>query len=69
MLPILQRGDFLRAFVRKGRMAGLMGRMPVHVVMRQAAIFGAAIRGLELSADREWPALAAKIPGNPSVTR
>jgi hypothetical protein len=43
--------------------------MPVHVVMRQAAIFGAAIRGLELSADREWPALAAKIPGNPSVTR
>jgi glucokinase len=69
MLPILQRGDFLRAFVRKGRMAGLMGRMPVHVVMRQAAIFGAAIRGLELGADRERAAPAAKIRGNPSVTR
>jgi hypothetical protein len=50
-------------------MAGLMGRMPVHVVMRQAAIFGAAIRGLQLGADRERAAPAAKIRGNPSVTR
>lgn len=66
MLSILQRGDFLHAFVRKGRMAELMGRMPVHVVMRQAAIFGAAIRGLELGAD---PARPAEITGNPSVTR
>jgi hypothetical protein len=40
--------------------------MPVHVVMRQAAIFGAAIRGLELGAD---PARPAEITANPSVTR
>jgi glucokinase len=66
-LPVLRRGDFMRAFVRKGRMASLMSRMPVHVVMRQAAIFGAAIRGLEL--DPEQPPRAVSLPSGPAVTR
>jgi hypothetical protein len=48
-------------------MAGLMSRMPVHVVTRQAAIFGAAIRGLEL--DPERPARAAVVPSGPAVPR
>ncbi len=46
--PLLLRGDFMRAFVRKGRMEGLMSRIPVHVIMRPAAILGAAVRGLAL---------------------
>jgi hypothetical protein len=38
----------MRAFVRKGRMSDMMTAMPVHVIVRPAAILGAAIRGLEL---------------------
>ena len=69
LLPVLQRGDFMRAFVRKGRLSDMMRRMPVHVVVRQAAIFGAAIRGLELGSDPQRPANGAPIPSGPSVSR
>jgi len=41
--------------------------MPVHVMMRQAAIFGAAIRGLEL--DPEQPPCAVSLPSGPAATR
>lgn len=51
LLPVLRRGDFMRAFVRKGRMSDMMTGMPVHVVVRPAAILGAAIRGLELGSE------------------
>lgn len=51
LLPLLRRGDFMRAFVRKGRMSDVMARMPVYVIVRAAAILGAAIRGLELGAE------------------
>ena len=51
LLPVLRRGDFMRAFVRKGRMSDMMTGMPVHVIVRPAAILGAAIRGLELGAE------------------
>jgi glucokinase len=48
LLPALRGPGFMQAFTRKGRLSGLLERMPVHVVVRQAALFGAAIRGLEL---------------------
>ncbi len=69
LLPVLRRGDFMRAFIRKGRLSELMRRMPVHVVVRQAAILGAAIRGLELGSDPERPARGAPVPSGPAVSR
>ena len=50
ILPALADGGFMRRFVQKGRLAGLLGRIPVHVVLSRAALIGAAIRGLELAA-------------------
>lgn len=42
-LDLLRRGPFLEAFFDKGRMAGLMRRMPVKVILEQrVALFGAA---------------------------
>ena len=49
ILPALTDGSFMRRFIRKGRMAGLLGRIPVHVVLGRPALIGAAIRGLELA--------------------
>ncbi len=49
VLPALNEGRFLRAFTGKGRMGALLSRVPVHVVLRRAALLGAASRGLELS--------------------
>jgi glucokinase len=70
LLPALRREGFMQAFVRKGRLSDLMRRIPVHVVVRQAAIFGAAIRGLELGADPARPkARGAPVSGGPGATR
>ncbi len=69
LLPVLQGGEFMRAFIRKGRLSDLMSRMPVHVVVRQAAIFGAAIRGLELGSDPERPVRGTPLPSGPAVGR
>ncbi len=42
-LALLQAGDFLAGFLDKGRMRGLMERMPVRVIMnQQAPLLGAA---------------------------
>ncbi|MDQ7859700.1 MAG: glucokinase [Armatimonadota bacterium] len=47
--PALDRG-FMRAFVRKDRYAGLLGRMPVHAITNpRVALLGAARRGFELA--------------------
>jgi glucokinase len=52
ILPALENGRFMRAFLGKGRMARLMDRMPVHVILNpNAALLGAASHGLELSPD------------------
>jgi glucokinase len=50
ILPALEDGRFLRAFTAKGRMGELLARVPVSVVALEAALLGAALRGLELAA-------------------
>jgi glucokinase len=49
ILPALKDGRFLRAFTAKGRMTELLARVPVSVVALEAALLGAALRGLESS--------------------
>ncbi|MBZ0303460.1 MAG: glucokinase [Anaerolineae bacterium] len=49
ILPALQQGQFMHAFLRKGRFANLLGRMPVKVILNpKAALMGAATYGLEM---------------------
>jgi len=47
ILPLLKDGRFMRAFVNKGRFAGLMGDIPVHVIVSQAALLGAVLYGFD----------------------
>jgi glucokinase len=50
LLPLLDEGSFLTAFRRKGRMADLLFRMPVHVILEpRAALIGAADCGREFN--------------------
>jgi glucokinase len=47
ILPALSTGTFMEAFRRKGRMADLLGRVPVHVILNpKVGLFGAAAYGL-----------------------
>ena len=46
-LAALQRPGFMESFKRKGRFAELMSRIPIHAVVSQAALAGAAAYGLE----------------------
>jgi glucokinase len=55
ILPALREGGFMRAFTAKGRMRDLLSGVPVHVVMRRAALLGAALRGFELAAAHAAP--------------
>jgi glucokinase len=50
VLPALQRPAFMMNFERKGRMAGLMARMPVHVILNEVGVTGAAACGLARAA-------------------
>jgi glucokinase len=47
MLPSLQNGRFMEAFLRKGRLSDLLKHMPVRVILSRAALLGAAAFGLE----------------------
>ena len=52
ILPILENGQFMRAFQAKGRLSDLMARIPVHVIINpKAALMGAAQHGLEEAHD------------------
>lgn len=48
-LAAVQRPAFMQAFQRKGRFAELMARIPIHVVVSEAGLAGAAAYGLENS--------------------
>lgn len=49
ILPVLQTGDFIRAFVDKGRMAALLAAMPVKVIMNSnTGLIGAALAAYRL---------------------
>lgn len=44
ILPVLRAGDFLRSFTNKGRMAGLLSKIPVHVITNDMiGLLGAAV--------------------------
>jgi glucokinase len=47
ILPLLHSGRFMEAFTRKGRFSEMISRIPVHVILTQAALIGAARYGLE----------------------
>ena len=47
ILPILERGGFMKAFTAKGRFADLLGAVPVHVATAGTALLGAALFGLD----------------------
>jgi glucokinase len=47
ILPKVEAGLFMRAFVNKGRFMGLLSRIPVHVILNdRAALLGAAVCAL-----------------------
>lgn len=49
IIPALQNGPFMDAFRSKGRMSGLMERIPVHVIMNpRTVLLGAAFHGMNL---------------------
>ena len=50
ILPLLQAGAFLEAFLNKGRMRPLLEAMPVRVILNdRAALFGPALRAAQLA--------------------
>lgn len=48
ILPALQNGRFMEAFLRKGRLSDVLATLPVYVIMSRAAMLGVAAHGLEL---------------------
>ena len=52
ILPMLQNGAFIDAFLNKGRMRRLLEAIPVRVILNdRAALFGPALRAAQLDSD------------------
>ena len=50
IIPALQQPRFMNAFINKGRMAGLMKQVPVHIILNpKTALLGAAYYGSQSS--------------------
>jgi glucokinase len=47
LLPALHGPAFMQSFIRKGRFAELMAKIPIHVIVSMAGLTGAAVSGLE----------------------
>ncbi len=47
IIPLIDDGNLLRAFTRKGRSSAVLARIPVHIVTRRLGLLGAALYGLE----------------------
>jgi glucokinase len=54
VLPKLTDGRFMQAFVKKGRFEKMLDTLPVHVVLTDAALLGAAQYGLDRLAERPF---------------
>ena len=49
ILPLIQEGGFLNAFIHKGRMSSILKRIPIHIVLNpQVGLIGAGIRASKL---------------------
>lgn len=49
ILPLIQQGNFLKAFQSKGRMTGLMQKIPVHIVLNpKVGLIGATLSAAKL---------------------
>lgn len=54
ILPFLSDGTFMQAFAAKGRLSGLLSRIPVRVILDdRAALYGAAWHGWSSTARRQ----------------
>jgi glucokinase len=48
ILPLLQQGDFMKAFKAKGRVSAVLDKIPVHVVLNpKVGLIGAALRAAQ----------------------
>ena len=49
ILPLMEKGDFLQAFLRKGRMRSLLNQVPIYVVLNpKVGLIGAALYAARL---------------------
>jgi glucokinase len=61
IMPVLENPRFLETFQRKGRLRDVLARVPIHVILRQVALIGAASYGLEQASGGTGRRKAAKV--------